>query len=91
MSDFNFNFDKFKFWDNLIAVHCRTKIQAKDFISCCDMHGIKWSYSSGMERTFWNVHGNKTVYIYTPKGLVYGAITEERMKNKKVVEWADFI
>lgn len=86
-----FTFDKFKFWDNLIIVRCRTMKQAKDFISCCDMHGIKWAYSSSMDRTFWRVHGDKTVYMYTPKGLVYGAITEQRMANKKVVEWAEYL
>ena len=58
-----FNWNEFKNKDNKIAVHCKTKEEAKDFCKQMHEHGMKWcNGESYLKRTNYNARHGGTCY-----------------------------
>lgn len=84
-----FNWDEFKDEDNKIAVHCKTKEEAKDF--CRQMHGqgMKWcTGKSYMEKTNYEEYKGGTCYTG------FGMFSSYRYYNSEgyeILEWSDYM
>ena len=84
-----FNWDEFKNTGNKIAVHCKTKEEAKDF--CKQMHekGMRWSDGETLlENTVWYVHSEKTCYVY---GASFSHYRWAKKKGYRILEWGDYM
>lgn len=66
-----FNWEDFKNSNGKIAVHCKTKEEAEEFIKECFKHGIKWCYSDE-NTTHWEEVNERNYYVYSGRHLYYG-------------------
>lgn len=84
-----FNWDEFKNKDNKIAVHCKTKEEAKDFCKRMHEHGMKWcTGDSYLENTNYNVHNEGTCYYGIGE---YSSRVYAEKYNYKILEWSDYM
>ena len=84
-----FNWDEFKNKDNKIAVHCKTKEEAKDFCRQMYKHGMVWeSGNSYLSCTHYEVYKGETCYIG------FGMFSSYRYYNSEgyeILEWSDYM
>ena len=56
-----FTFDKFR--TEKIAVWCRTRLEAEEFLKLCKENGLCWKSDASIgDVTHWNVYGERTLY-----------------------------
>ncbi len=83
--DWNFFCDK----NNNVAVHCKTKEEAKDFCKQMDLHGLRWkSGTSYLEVNNYRWTQSKT--CYSNKGD-YDEVKYYEDHNYHVLEWSDYM
>lgn len=83
-----FNWDEFKNKDNKIAVHCKTKEEAKDFCKRMHEHGMKWrDGDSYLEHTEYGRYLSKT--CYTGAGG-FACCDFYESEGYKILEWSDY-
>ena len=82
-----FDWDKFK--TEKIAVHCKTKEEAKDFCRNMHEHGMKWSDGySYLDYTNYNNYKDKTYYLGNGCFCSY----EYCKRNEyTILEWSDYM
>lgn len=57
-----FTFDKFR--TERIAVWCKTRIEAEEFLKLCKENGFRWKSGASLDATsHWGTHGYATVYV----------------------------
>lgn len=74
---------------NHIAVRCKTKKEADDFLKAMDAHGLKWcDGQSYLKVSEWR--GYKEDTAYSNQGE-YCRFTYYQNHNYTVLEWSDFM
>lgn len=85
LSDF-FDWDKFKSDSFKVAVHCKTKELAEDFLNAAEQHGcIVRDAIRGTQRMW----GNKTCYRYDSiyGGMLFSSFDNYQAAGCKIVDW----
>ena len=84
-----FNWDEFQNKYNMIAVHCKTEEEAKDFCKQMHEHGMKWcTGKSYIEKTNYEEHKGETCYTG------FGMFSSYRYYNSEgceILEWGDYM
>lgn len=75
------------FENNKIAVHCKTKEEAKEFIKQCYKNGLKWRCSDE-NTTYWEDAGERIYYQCSGKHIYYGNL--DWGLNIIVVEYKEY-
>lgn len=91
-----FNWEEFKDESKKIAVHCKTREEAEDFLKLCAENGIEWK--SGSEITGIAIreaydsfeYGSDTIYLFLCGGFGYGS-TDVTGVGMNILEWSDFM
>lgn len=82
-----FNWDEFKNKDNKIAVHCKTKVEAKDFCKQMHKHRMKWrNGESYLKNTNYDMYNERTCYYGDGE---YSTRDFAEKYNYKILEWSD--
>ena len=89
MEYFEVEKDMEKFLNNKIAVNCRTKEDARDFLNfLASEHQMMWQDGeeiSEKTRTYWHNHENETCYAKIRNGLGYGNLNGCKRNDYKVL------
>ena len=84
-----FNWNEFKNKYNKIAVHCKTKEEAKDFCKQMHKHRMKWcSGKSYLKNTKYDAHNERTCYYGDGE---YSSLDFAEKCNYKILEWSDYM
>ena len=84
-----FNWDEFKNKDNKIAVHCKTKVEAKDFCKQMHKHRMKWrNGESYLKNTNYDMYNERTCYYGDGE---YSSRDFAEKYNYKILEWSDYM
>ena len=83
--DWNFFCDK----NNNVAVHCKTKEEAKDFCKQMDLHGLRWSSGTSYLEVN-NYRWTRSKTCYSNKGD-YDEVKYYEDHNYHVLEWSDYM
>lgn len=86
-------FDWKRFKTGSIAVHCKTRKEAEDFIGKSIRH-IKIWYDKDkidVEHTHWIANENETCYICNNVGLMVSSKETSKRNNREILEWSDYM
>lgn len=83
----NFNWEEFK--NGRVAVWCKTKESANDFMEKCYERNITW-FGGNIEKNYHDFFNDKTCYEYSykDKRLIYSDFKYFKNLNYKIIEWA---
>ena len=83
----NFNWDSFA--NGNIAVNCKTKESARNFMMECRRHNIYWFGGTDPIEKYrlWNNFGSNTAYVVSKGGLAYSNIEYYEDMGKTITEW----
>ena len=88
-----FDWDRFKTAN--IAVHCRTRDEAIDFIKSAKEHVEKWYDGDKIDydKTLWDAYKEKTCYYFRKraKGLLVTSSEISKRSNREILEWSDYM
>ena len=83
-----FNWDEFKNKENKIVVHCKTKVEAKDFCKQMHKHRMKWrNGESYLKNTNYDMYNERTCYYGDGE---YSSRDFAEKYNYKILEWSDY-
>ena len=83
-----FNWDEFKNKENKIVVHCKTKVEAKDFCKQMHKHRMKWcNGESYLKNTNYDMYNERTCYYGNGE---YSSRDFAEKYNYKILEWSDY-
>ena len=78
-----------KFKTEKIAVHCKTKEEAKDFCQKMHEHGMKWiTKDFYIDNTMWDTYGIHTCYNGRGQCCYYDYYEKH---NYAILEWSDYM
>ena len=84
-----FNWSEFKDKNNIIAVHCKTEEEAKDFCKQMHEHGMKWSNGTTyLGRTKFDSYFDKMCYYGDGE---YSRLKYAKEKGYEILEWSDYM
>lgn len=86
-------FDWERFKTGNIAVHCRTRKEAKDFIGKSIRRIKVWCDEDKIdrERTYWAKNENETCYACSNVGLVVSSRKISQDCGREIIEWSDYM
>lgn len=90
-------FDWERFKTGNIAVHCKTRKEAKDFIGKSIRHIKVWCNKDkiDVEHTYWRKNENETCYVCNNVcnnvGLVVSSRETSRYCGREILEWSDYM
>lgn len=90
--------DKYKThieWDKIgpqTAVWCRTEEEAVAFLEEAARHGVTWHLGDKTtDYTNYETHKNKTCYVKSDDGLLYGSLDFLKKNNYKIISFHDLL
>lgn len=86
-----FDWEKFKSGD--IAVYCKTRKEAEDFIGKSIRHIKVWCDGDKIDvkHTYWRANGNETCYVCNNVGLMVSSKETSKHNNREILEWSDYM
>lgn len=86
-------FDWKRFKTGSIAVHCKTRKEAKDFINKSKQYIRTWRDGEKIdeERTYWEVRENGSCYVYNNIGLMISSREISHNCGREILEWSDYM
>lgn len=87
-------FDWKRFKTGNIAVHCKTRKEAEDFIGKSIRHIKVWCDGDKIDvkhTYYWRANENETCYVCNNVGLMVSSKETSKHNNREILEWSDYM